>query len=231
MIDLDAYSEANPQRFEMLAAACVTLARDNKPITIPTLTAALPPDFGVDDSDPWREIAKEAAHAVAHPAPNGGEMVAKETGDGATGVTNATPETASCETPPERKVRLDRRAAALRGELHQLTAERAKRRHEFGDALAEYLSGLPKISHEMNARNFITTSIAERKAGRGIPQAPIAGPSALDRHRMPYSPPDGSGLVHRTMRVGSNRGRATAAGPAVRSYPASYKSAKLPSDR
>lgn len=169
-MNVDQYIENNPQRFAMLTEACKQLAIENTAITKGALASALPLDFCLDDADPWRMIAAECVRAVAD------------------GTMTATPDTAAPVEPvadtresiAARKLELERRAADLRGVLNTLTVERANARARFADCLREYLGGLPKISPEQNARDYIAASVQDR-AERHVPNAPIFGPSTLDR--------------------------------------------------
>lgn len=230
MADLETYAAENPVRFDMLKAACETLATADEPITLDSLSAALAeagaPDFAIDDFDPWREIAGQVRQAI------GSGSLAADTAapafqkDGTPVTPAPEPDPASRESLMARKVELDEQAHRLRCDVVRHTALRAQARHVFADTLQEYLTGLPKVTPESAARAFIANQIEERKAGRGGGQTPVAGPSRLDR-RKTYSVGsaigDGSEHAERNMRVGSHRGRVSANGPAVQSFPASMR--------
>ena len=219
-IDLDQYAEINPERFARIGAVCKQLALDDQAITRESLQASLPPDFALDDLDPWNQIAGEVRQAITS-----GSLRATETPDTATPAPSpVAPDPASREALAEKLLSLQRRCAELHGELHGLTIARAEAREALGDALATWQTGRPRITPNQLAHDYCAQSVRDR-AERHVAGHPIAGPSTLDR-QCTYSGPagsagDGTDFARKQMGRGHRRN----------AYPSSMRSATIRRDR
>jgi hypothetical protein len=216
---LDEYTQINPERTEMIRAACGKITADGHAVDYARLCENLPPDFALSRAqtvDPWAEIAIAETGVTA----------SINTTEGGYGASLADVEL--IETPDElraRVVALDHKASDLRSKIFSLRNRAATARGNLADAISSFVSGHgPKISQQDNVRAELAASLATRASqahDADTAPMPVAGPSTLDRSAMwsghqGSSNGDGTDFLRKQMRNGGFRRGST---------PAAYKGA------
>jgi hypothetical protein len=235
----------NPIRDEMIRAAVATCNAAGQPVTLASLRAILPNDFGLDDVDDWRTLASDTGLPGCGDNPGSGEAATADGPSAAvaaepvSGVLDVTEPSDTMDTPTgvrltpqdpatvrEQLRELRDQLANQRAKVQTLSAKLRTARGHVADALQTWVSGIaPRMTATELAQQHCREQAELRRLeaeGKIAPRTPgnIAN-TAVDRGAAYGHGGNASDFLRKQMRSGYRRG----------SLPVSARGVKLPSAR
>ncbi len=203
-------STGNAERDDHIVAAVNALNASGAIITTASLSALLPADFELDDSE-WREFCdttvptaptREAATADVTEPPTAPVAAAVEPVE--------KPLTfAEAEVLRARVIELETMAADQRASVAALEFKVRSARARKAQALSAYLRGTPSLTPEQNVRVYLAQSLRERAAAvaeGGAPGVPAHGDSVIDANAAYATSGGADAFVRKQMTFGHRRG-------------------------